>query len=74
MWLPDRLYELLPVIYGIAGLLSAFHFDTFLGHAAGFLLLLIACLVGMMRRECRVSKEPDENGSLSRSRERLDEP
>ena len=52
MWLPDKLYELLPFLYGIAGLLTFHKFDTAIGYASG-LLLLTACLVWMRRRDYR---------------------
>ena len=53
MWLPDKLYEFLPVVYGIAGLVTFFKFDTVICYASGILLILTACLVWMMRRDYR---------------------
>jgi hypothetical protein len=59
MWLPDRVYELLPFLYGVAGLVTLYHFETTIGNASGVLFLITACLVWMMRRDYkqgRVSK------------------
>jgi hypothetical protein len=53
MWLPKPFYELLPYLYAVGGLLSAFYIQTFVGFALGFLLLLTACLIWMMRRDYR---------------------
>ena len=53
MWLPDKLYELLPYLYAVAGLVTVYIFDTPIGYVSGFLLLLTACLVWMMRRDYR---------------------
>jgi hypothetical protein len=52
MWLPDKLYELLPFLYGIAGLATYHQFDTANGYASG-LLLMLTCLVWVMRRDYR---------------------
>jgi hypothetical protein len=53
MWLPDKLYEFLPFLYGIAGLVTFYKFDTAIGYASGCLLILTACLVWIMRRDYR---------------------
>jgi hypothetical protein len=53
MWIPDKLYEFLPVLYGIAGLVTFYKFDTAIGYASGILLILTAGLVWMMRRDYR---------------------
>lgn len=53
MWLPDRLYELLPYLYAVAGFLTATFIDTPVGYASGFILLFTACIVWMMRRDYR---------------------
>ena len=53
MWLPDKLYELLPHLYALAGLYTAFFFDTPIAYGSGFLLLVTAGLVWMMRRDYR---------------------
>ena len=60
MWLPDRLYELLPYLYAVAGFMTASYFETPVDYGSGFLLLLTACIVWMMRwdyRHGRVSKK-----------------
>lgn len=53
MWLPDRIYEMLPYLYAIAGFSTAVYFDTPIGYVSGFLLLLTAGIVWMMRRDYR---------------------
>jgi hypothetical protein len=53
MWLPDTLYELLPYLYGLAGIFTLYKFDTAIGHASGLLLIATACLVWVMRRDYR---------------------
>jgi hypothetical protein len=53
MWLPDKVYELLPYLYAVAGFLTASYFENAVGYASGFLLLLTGCLVWMMRRDYR---------------------
>lgn len=32
MWLPDKLYEFLPILHGIAGLFTVYKFDTTIGY------------------------------------------
>ena len=61
MWLPDRLYEALPFLYAIAGLYTAYYFDTALGYVSGFLLLVTAFLVWAMRRDYRQGKGYKKN-------------
>jgi hypothetical protein len=61
MWLPDRLYELLPHVYAIASFGTAVYFDTRVGFAAGFLPLLTAALVWMMRRDDRQGQGDRKN-------------
>jgi hypothetical protein len=51
MWIPDKLYELLPFLYGLVGLFTFYKFDTSIGFASGILLLVTACLVWVMRRD-----------------------
>ena len=53
MWLPDKLYELMPYIYGILGIFTLYKFDTAIGYASGVLLLITAGLVWVMRRDYR---------------------
>jgi hypothetical protein len=53
MWMPDKLYELLPFLYGLVGLFTLYKFDTAYGYASGFLLVFTACLVWVMRRDYR---------------------
>ena len=56
MWLPDKLYELLPFLYGLVGIFTFYNFDTAIGHASGVLLMLTAGLVWVMRRDYRHGK------------------
>jgi hypothetical protein len=53
MWLPDKLYEILPYLYAIGGLVTISHFETPTGYASGLLLILTAGLVWLMRRDYR---------------------
>jgi hypothetical protein len=53
MWLPDKLYELLPYLYALAGFYTILSFDTPIGYGSGFLLLMTAGLVWVMRRDYR---------------------
>jgi hypothetical protein len=61
MWLPDRLYEMLPYLYAVAGFATASYFDTPIGYVSGFLLLLTAGLVWMMRRDYRQGRVDKKN-------------
>jgi hypothetical protein len=53
MWLPDWLYRALPNIYGLAGLITIYKFNTPLGISSGVMLILTACLIFAMRRDYR---------------------
>jgi len=53
MWFQIKLYEFLPVLYGISGLVTFHKFNTVIGYASGILLILTACLVSMMRKDYR---------------------
>ena len=53
MWLPDKLYELLSFLYGIAGLVTFYKVDTAIGYFSGAILMLTACLVWRMRLDYR---------------------
>jgi len=53
MWLPDKLYEFLPYLYGVAGLATLYTFDNLLGFGSGILLLFTAGLIWLMRRDYR---------------------
>lgn len=59
MWLSEKIYELLPFLYGIAGLATFYNFETPIAYASGTLFLVAACMVWMMRRDfrqCKVNK------------------
>jgi hypothetical protein len=53
IWWPDWLYESMPFIYAVAGLVTMLHFDTPAGYGVGALLLLAALLTLKMRRDYR---------------------
>jgi hypothetical protein len=57
LWLPDWLYESLPVVYLVAGLATIIHFESPAGYGAGALLLLAAILILKMRRDYRAVRE-----------------
>lgn len=51
---PTRLYELLPALYVVVGLLALLSADNMLGAlSAGLLLLLAAAVIIKMRRDYR---------------------
>jgi hypothetical protein len=51
MWLPDWLYRALPNLYGLAGLVTVYKFNTLLGICSGVLLITTAGLIFIMRRD-----------------------
>jgi len=51
--LPNWLYEPLPYVYGIAGVVSAFTLDSTMGRFSGFLLITAGIVVGYQRYEYR---------------------
>jgi len=54
MWLPSRLYQLLPLVYLLAGLLMLAIFgDDPLGRLSGFLLCAAAVLIWALRAHGR---------------------
>jgi hypothetical protein len=61
MWLPDWLYELLPNLSAVAGFTTATFIDTPVGFASGFILLITASIVWMMRRDCRQCRVNKKN-------------
>jgi hypothetical protein len=48
-WLPSWLYQALPYVYSLVGVLAIGYFDSFTGYNAGILLLFAAFLIWMMR-------------------------
>ena len=50
-WKPDWLHQAMPFIYLIAGVAALIYVDTPLGHVAGALLMLTACLIWMKRKQ-----------------------
>lgn len=48
---PDWLYEVIPSVYWATGLAAFFYFDSLLGYVAGVVLMFIAFLIWMSRKE-----------------------
>ena len=59
--IPDRLYELLPYLYAIAGVVTINYVETSLGYASGILLIFTAGLVFLMRSDYRQGKADKNN-------------
>lgn len=57
IWWPDWLYESMPIIYAVAGLVTILHFETPAGYSVGALLLLAALVILKMRNDYRNFKE-----------------
>jgi len=53
MWLPDKLYELLPSLYSVGGAITINLVDSSIGCAYGCLLFLTGGVIFMMRRDYR---------------------
>ena len=49
MWLPDWLYNALPFIYTMGGLLSIYHANNIVGQGSGVLLIFAGFLVWNLR-------------------------
>jgi len=52
-WKPGCLYETMPYIYSVAGLVAILYFDIPAGYGSGALLLFSALLIWKMRKEYR---------------------
>ena len=50
-WMPGWLYQALPYVYSLSGLVAIYFFEAPPGYSAGILLLFAACLVWMMRNK-----------------------
>ena len=50
-WKTDWLYQAMPFIYLIAGVVALIYVDTPPGYVAGALLILTACLIWMKRKQ-----------------------
>ena len=61
MWLPDKFYEALPMIYAGAGLATLWSTDHPVGYGSGIILLLTAFLVWNLRKEYRHLKNTRNN-------------
>ena len=57
LWWPDWIYESMPFVYALAGLVTIFHSETPVGYGAGALLLLAALLILKMRNDYRNFKD-----------------
>jgi len=51
--LPNWLYEPLPYVYSVAGIVSTFTLDTLVGRFSGILLITAGIVVGFQRFEYR---------------------
>ncbi len=51
--LPNWLYEPLPYVYGIAGVVAFYNLDSSMGRISGFLLITAGIVVGYQRYEYR---------------------
>jgi hypothetical protein len=51
--LPNWLYEPLPYVYGIAGVVASYNLDSSMGRISGFLLITAGIVVGYQRYEYR---------------------
>jgi hypothetical protein len=61
MWLPEKFYEMLPFLYAIGGVIAISYINTPLGYISGFLLILTAVLIFMMRRDYRQGRVNKKN-------------
>jgi hypothetical protein len=53
MWIPNWLYNSLPYIYSIIGMLAIFYADHPVGHGSGVLLILTTLLIFKLRKDYR---------------------
>lgn len=53
MYLPKPIYELLPFLYFVVGLLATFNTDPIYGRIAGILLALVGVVIYKMRVRMR---------------------
>ena len=56
MWMPTFLYELMPIIYMVAGVSSIRSLDSHIGQGSGWLLLAAALTIIKLRLEHRRTK------------------
>ena len=56
MWMPTFLYELMPIIYMVAGVYSIRSLDSHIGQGSGWLLLAAALTIIKLRLEHRRTK------------------
>ena len=56
MWLPDWLYQLLPYLYVVAGLIAINYFEVMTGYISGLLLIFTAGVVFLMRKDYRQNR------------------
>lgn len=62
-WKPAWLYEVMPIIYMLAGFAAFFYFDSLVGYGAGTLFLIAALLIWAMRLENRAKNAVPPNHS-----------
>ena len=59
-WKPDWLYEAMPSVYGVTGIVTIYYFGTPVGHGAGALLLTAALMIRVKRKEHRSFRHTGE--------------
>jgi hypothetical protein len=59
--IPDKLYELLPYLYSMAGVAMTIYFETFIGDASGYLLILFAGIIFFKRSDYRKGRVTRKN-------------
>lgn len=67
LYLPKWIYEVLPIIYLISGLMALVGTDNNLGRASGLLLFLAAALIVWLRWNIRQTARHAASGLVSTS-------
>ena len=63
MWLPNWLYRPLPLLYTIFGLLCLFYTESWMGYAAGTMLLTAALIIWKLRKTHKVMRKEQSTSS-----------
>jgi prolipoprotein diacylglyceryltransferase len=56
-WKPDWLYEAMPYLYMVTGLVTMLYFDSTAGYVSGALFMVAVLAIGLMRIEHRSLKK-----------------
>lgn len=56
-WKPDWLYEAMPYLYMVTGLVTMLYFDSTAGYVSGALFMVAVLTIGVMRIEHRSFKK-----------------